>query len=74
MSDIIQLALEILIPIAFFASIVYAIKIISDNRVRRKLIEKGVSASELNFLLAKRPTGQFNSDQKYKCSRVFLGS
>lgn len=74
MTNLIQLALEILIPLACFASIVYAIKIISDNRVRRKLIEKGVSASELNFLLAKRPSHQFNSDQKYNRSRVFLGS
>lgn len=74
MSNIIQLALEILIPMAFFASIVYAIKIISDNRVRRKLIEKGVSANELNFLLAKRPNNQFNSNIKYNRPRVFLGS
>ena len=74
MSHIIQLALEILIPMAFFASIVYAIKIISDNRVKRKLIEKGVSASELNFLLANRSTRESNSDLKNNRSRVFLGS
>ncbi|EQB63793.1 MAG: hypothetical protein RBG1_1C00001G1372 [candidate division Zixibacteria bacterium RBG-1] len=74
MSNIIQLALEILIPMAFFASIVYPIKIISDNRVKRKLIEKGVSASELNFLLANRSTRESNSDLKNNRSRVFLGS
>ncbi|RMF56157.1 MAG: hypothetical protein D6748_14160 [Calditrichaeota bacterium] len=32
---------EILIPIAFFFSVVWIIKIISDNRIRNKLIEKG---------------------------------
>lgn len=74
MFNIIQLVLEILIPMACFAGIVHAIKIISDNRVRRKLIERGVSTNELNFLLAKRPTDQFNSDLKYNRSRVFLGS
>ena len=74
MFALIQSVLEILIPVAFFASIVYAIKIISDNRVRRKLIEKGVSASELNFLWAKPPAKESNSDIKYNRFRVFLGS
>ena len=74
MSNIIQLALEILIPVACFASLVYVIKIISDNRVRRKLIEKGVSSSELNFLWTKRPAKESNSDTKYNRSRIFLGS
>lgn len=74
MFALIQLVLEILIPLACFAGMVYVIKIISDNRVRRKLIEKGVSASELNFLLAKRPVKEFDSDTKYKRSRIFLGS
>lgn len=74
MSNIIQLALEILIPVAFFACIVYVIKIISDNRVKRKLIEKVASTGELNFLLTKRPAKEFDSDTKYNRSRIFLGS
>ena len=74
MFALIQSVLEILVPLACFAGLVYVIKIISDNRVRRKLIEKGVSASELNFLLANRSTRESNSDLKNNRSRVFLGS
>jgi len=74
MFALIQSVLEILVPLACFAGLVYVIKIISDNRVRRKLIEKGVSASELNFLWAKRPVRESNSDTKYNRSRIFLGS
>ena len=74
MFALIQSVLEILVPLACFAGLVYVIKIISDNRVKRKLIEKGVSASELNFLLANRSTRESNSDLKNNRSRVFLGS
>ncbi len=34
---------EILIPLGFFFSIVWIVKIISDNRIRRKLVDQRVS-------------------------------
>ena len=74
MLNIIQLVTEILIPVAFFASMVYNIKVISDNRVKRKMLEKGVKPGELNFLLVKRFNSQVNSDHKFNRSRVFLGT
>lgn len=37
------MAVEILVPLGFFASIVWIVKIISDNRIRRKLIDQRVS-------------------------------
>ncbi len=74
MLNLIQLITEILIPVAFFASIVYTIKVISDNRVKRKMLEKGVNPGELNFLLVKRANGQVNSDHKFNRSRDFLGT
>ncbi len=74
MLNIIQLVTEILIPVAFFASMVYTIKVISDNRVKRKMLEKGVKPGELNFLLVKKFNHQTNSDHKFNRSRVFLGT
>ena len=34
---------EILVPIAFFAAIVWIVKVISDNRIRRKVLDQRVS-------------------------------
>lgn len=37
------MGVEILVPLGFFLSIVWIVKIISDNRIRRKLIDQRVS-------------------------------
>ena len=74
MLSILNLFLELLIPVSFFASPVYAVKIISDNRVRRKLIEKGIIPQDLNYLFAKKYDFQFPSSGRFERSRIFMGS
>lgn len=43
---------DILIPIAFFAAVVWITKIISDNRIRRKALENPVSEDTARAVLA----------------------
>ena len=74
MLSILNLFLELLIPVSFFTSLVYAIKIISDNRVRRKLIEKGIIPQDLNYLFGKKYDFQFPSPLRLGKSRIFMGS
>lgn len=44
---------EILVPLGFFAAIVWIVKIISDNRIRRKVLDQRVS-DELAEAILKR--------------------
>lgn len=41
---------EILIPIASFITIAVCIKIISDHKIRRRLIEKGLVEEKIKYL------------------------
>jgi hypothetical protein len=47
------MAVEILVPIAFFAAIVWIVKIISDNRIRRKVLDQRVSDELADAILNK---------------------
>ena len=48
------MVVEILVPLAFFAAIVLIVKVVSDNRVRRKLIDARVSADVTEAVLSGR--------------------
>ena len=50
-------SVEILVPIAFFAAIVYIVKIVSDNGLRNKLIQRGQVDENIKYLFLK-PTGE----------------
>lgn len=43
-----------LVPIAFFAAIAWTVKIISDNRTRRRLIDSGATEGMVEALFADR--------------------
>lgn len=43
---------EVLVPIAFFLSVVAIAKILADYRARKKLIEKGIGAEEARAVLS----------------------
>jgi len=44
---------EILVPLGFFVAIVWIVKIISDNRIRRKVLDQRVSDDLAEAILAK---------------------
>lgn len=44
--------MELLVPITFFLAVVMIIKIISDNRLRQRLIEKGMVDENVKNLYA----------------------
>lgn len=47
------MAVEILVPLGFFAAIVLIVKIISDNRIRRKVLDQRVSDEMAEAILQK---------------------
>lgn len=47
---------EILVPLGFFLSIVWIVKIISDNRIRRKLVDQRVSDEMARAIMQKGAT------------------
>jgi len=44
---------EVFIPIAFFLAVAMIVKIITDNRTRQKLIDKGMVDEKVKFLFLK---------------------
>lgn len=44
---------EILVPLGFFAAIVWIVKIVSDNRIRRKMLDQHVSDEMVEAILQK---------------------
>lgn len=48
---------EILVPLGFFAAIVWIVKIVSDNRIRRKVLDQRVS-DELAEAILKKDTSR----------------
>jgi hypothetical protein len=63
--------LEVFIPITLFVVIGYMIKVISDNRVRHKIIEKGDLAVDPDKLYGKED--QFKSMSSLKWGLVLTG-
>lgn len=65
--------LEILIPIAFFMSVYFIIKVILDSRTKHKLIEKGLVDEKAKYLFAEKLDSQFLSSLKWGLVLIGLG-
>ena len=65
--------MEFLIPIAFFLAPVILIKIISDNRVRHKLIDKGLVDEKVKYLFSENLTLQPLSSIKWGLVLIGIG-
>ncbi|MFQ5584110.1 MAG: DUF6249 domain-containing protein, partial [Calditrichia bacterium] len=63
--------IEILIPIALFISMVAIVKILDDNKTRRKLIDKGLVGEDVKFLY--QSTSQPLSSVKWGLVLIGLG-
>ena len=48
-----EINLEFLIPIGIFASIAFMVKVISDNKVKHKLIDKKILDENIKYLFLK---------------------
>ena len=64
---------EELVPIALFAAIVYIIKTISDNRVRKLLIEKGKVDQDLAYLYQAEVRNRVPSSLKWGLVSIAIG-
>ncbi|NIR50534.1 hypothetical protein GWO43_18635 [candidate division KSB1 bacterium] len=71
MSD--ELIPIIIVP-AFFFSVVAIIKIISDNALRKKIIETGVVDENIKYLYANRTSNQVPSSLKWGMILIAVGA
>jgi hypothetical protein len=62
-----------LIPITLFAIVGYIIKVISDNRLRQKLIDKGEIDENIKFLYSARTEQKGLSSLKWAFVLIGLG-
>ncbi len=65
--------LDFIIPVSLFIVIAYIIKVISDNRVRQRLIEKGEIDEKVKFLYSDRLQSQNLSSLKWGLVLTGLG-
>lgn len=65
---------EILVPISFFIIIAFIIKVISDNKVRHRLIEKGVINENIKYLFADKILNRNLSSLKWGLVLTGIGS
>ncbi|MDF1545941.1 MAG: hypothetical protein P1R58_12680 [bacterium] len=63
---------EVLIPIVVFSTIYFVAKLLSDNRIRSKLIDKGEINENLRYLFAVQ-TGKAKVYSNLKWGFVLLG-
>lgn len=66
------MASEIIIAPAFFVAFVYMIKVLSDNWVRKKLIDKGLVDENVKYLYAN--TNQPPSSLKWGMALIAVGT
>jgi hypothetical protein len=65
---------EFLVPLGFFAMVAYIVKLISDNRLRRKVLNSPASEEMAEALLSRQRTGpQTRSALKWGLIFVALG-
>ncbi|OQX95371.1 hypothetical protein B6I21_05785 [candidate division KSB1 bacterium 4572_119] len=62
---------ELLIPLSIFLPVALIIKIISDNSIRRKLIEKGMVDENVKFLFLKKQS--FHPISNIRWGLVLIG-
>lgn len=61
---------EVLVPISFFLGIALIVKIVTDNRTRQKLIDKGMVDDKVKYLFRR---GLDNPLSSLKWGMVMLG-
>ena len=64
---------DFLIPISIFVVVGYVIKVLSDNRVRKSLIEKGVIDENVKYLYADKGPLQYLSSLKWGLVLIGIG-
>ncbi|GAB4372964.1 MAG: hypothetical protein Kow0042_16580 [Calditrichia bacterium] len=67
------MASEIIIPIGLFMIVAYVIKVLSDNRLRHRLVEKGIIDENIKYLYADHMQVQHLSSLKWGLVLVGLG-
>ncbi len=65
--------LEVLIPIAFFYVCYLVVKVITDNRVRQKLIDKGLVDEKAKYLFVKNTEMQPMASLKWGIVLIAVG-
>ncbi len=65
---------EALIPLTFFAVVFGIVKVLSDNHLRKMLIERGELNENARFVLAKYPADQAITSIKWGIVLVGLGT
>ena len=64
---------DFLIPIAIFGFVAYVIKVISDNRLRSRVIEKGLLDENVKFLYTQNCEGRQLSSFKWGLVLIGIG-
>lgn len=57
--------IEELVPLSIFVGIVFIVKIISDNKIRKLAIEKGMVNEDMKYLYSDRFEGKVPSSLKW---------
>lgn len=65
--------IEDLIPASIFFAIVYIVKIISDNKIRKLAIEKGVVNEDMKYLYSDRYEGKVPASLKWGFVLIGIG-
>ena len=64
---------DVLVVAVVFFSFVYFVKILSDNRIKHKIIEKGLIDENLNYLFQRKFEDNFSSALKWGMVLIGLG-
>lgn len=64
---------DFIIPVTFFGVIAYIVKVVSDNRIRRLLIEKGEINENLKYLFADRVAAAVPTSLKWGMVFIAVG-
>ncbi|MDZ7331401.1 MAG: hypothetical protein ONB13_13025 [candidate division KSB1 bacterium] len=62
-----------LVPLAFFIAVAYVIKLLSDNKIRRLAIEKGLLNENMKYLFLDRFEGKVPASLKWGFVLVGIG-
>ena len=66
--------LEVFIPIVMFFAVAYIVKVVSDNRVRRMAVEKGIAKEDLKNLFYNGRAGNVSSSLKWGIVLIAVGA
>ncbi len=64
---------DIVVPVAVFGAIAYIVKVLSDNRTRKHLIEKGLVGENVKYLFPEKQEDKSLSSIKWGMVLIGLG-